>query len=154
MPDIARHAGRISLRPAWIESCLAFSSIRKLFGLSSDQSFTDWINFFAYNQTTKIFFRKQYSNQHRFHLLSKVLQSLTNTFQWTLFHKILRLNYNLLHRFWIYLTVSTSRKKQLLDIHATSNIKIKSTLHHNSFLNLLYVIALLILNVIQVIFFF
>jgi len=39
--NIARHAGRISLRPAWIESSLAISSIRKLFGLSSDQSVSD-----------------------------------------------------------------------------------------------------------------
>jgi len=60
----------------------------------------------------------------------------------------------LLYRFLIYSIVSTSQKKRLLDIHATSNIQIKYTLHHNSFLNLLYVIALLILNEIQVIFFF
>ena len=39
--QIARHAGRISLRPAWIESSLTISSIRKLFGLSLDQPFND-----------------------------------------------------------------------------------------------------------------
>jgi len=65
--NIARHAGRISLRPAWIESSLAISSIRKLFGLSSDQSVSDWIHFYAYNQNNK-FFLKSYSKLHRFHL--------------------------------------------------------------------------------------